>query len=387
DLAVYVFNPQGGLETMVYNQETGETWADYVKAYTDSTFVEMTKLYDDAVANGFELDAEVLETIDAEWESPTEIAATNGYSANDYAGLYYGRGVNEKVFKEMYEVYYTAFVYAEKVAADVEITDAEIDAYYEENKADFDTVSFKYYFADGTAAEGEDAAAAMAEAKAEAEAVLDGTSDATLSAANRYTHASVSDSFADWLFEEGRVAGDRGIFEEETGYYVIEFVEVNDLHYNTVDVRHILVAPEADAEGNVSEEAWAEALVLAEKYDEEWKALGGSEADFAETAMKYSVDSSSVNGGLYENVYLGQMVAEFEDWCFDSARKAADTAIIKTQYGYHIMYFSGVAEEYYSYVVDSAIRNDRLNTTIDGLIGGVEVVDLFGIKFAGKHLA
>ena len=287
----------------------------------------------------------------------------------------------------MYEVYYTAFVYAEKVAADVEITDAEIDAYYEENKADFDTVSFKYYFADGTAAEGEDAAAAMAEAKAEAEAVLDGTSDATLSAANRYTHASVSDSFADWLFEEGRVAGDRGIFEEETGYYVIEFVEVNDLHYNTVDVRHILVAPEADAEGNVSEEAWAEALALAEKYDEEWKALGGSEADFAETAMKYSVDSSSVNGGLYENVYLGQMVAEFEDWCFDSARKAADTAIIKTQYGYHIMYFSGVAEEYYSYVVDSAIRNDRLNTTIDGLIGGVEVVDLFGIKFAGKHLA
>ena len=30
---------------------------------------------------------------------------------------------------------------------------------------------------------------------------------------------------------------------------------------------------------------------------------------------------------------------------------------------------------------------DRLNTTIDGLTDGVEVVDLFGIKFAGKHLA
>ena len=66
EMAAYIFNPQGNLSEQVYNQETGETWADYVKDYTDRTFVEMTKLYDDAKANGYELDAEHLETIESD---------------------------------------------------------------------------------------------------------------------------------------------------------------------------------------------------------------------------------------------------------------------------------------------------------------------------------
>ena len=381
EMAAYIFNPQGNLSEQVYNQETGETWADYVKDYTDRTFVEMTKLYDDAKANGYELDAEHLETIESEWEAMEEIAVAYGYTANDYAEINYGRGVNEKVFKEMYERYYYAFTYAEKVAEDIEVSEADIDAFYEENAKDFDTVSYNYYFASGAAEEGEDAEAAKADAKADAEAVLAGN-ETELTPVNYALFNEISTVYSEWLFDEARVAGDKELFETETGYYVIEFVEIDDLHYNTVDVRHILVAPEDTS----AETAWQEALELAETYDKEWKDLGGSEENFAETAKKYSVDSSAANGGLYENVFKGQMVTEFEDWCFDPARKAGDSEIIKTSYGYHIMYFSGVAEEYYDYMVDSAVRSDRLNAYLDELTEGVETSELFGSRFVAKHL-
>ena len=45
------------------------------------------------------------------------------------------------------------------------------------------------------------------------------------------------------------------------------------------------------------------------------------------------------NGGLYTDVYPGQMVAEFNNWCFDESRQVGDTGVVKTDYGYHVMYF------------------------------------------------
>ena len=35
------------------------------------------------------------------------------------------------------------------------------------------------------------------------------------------------------------------------------------------------------------------------------------------------------------------MVSEFDEWCYYSGRKSGDSAVIKTDYGYHIMYYVG----------------------------------------------
>ena len=37
--------------------------------------------------------------------------------------------------------------------------------------------------------------------------------------------------------------------------------------------------------------------------------------------------SNASSGGLYTDIYRGQMVSEFEDWCFDPSRQAGDTGI------------------------------------------------------------
>ena len=72
-----------------------------------------------------------------------------------------------------------------------------------------------------------------------------------------------------------------------------------------------------------------------------------TEDHFAELANEYSEDpgndasdgSGSKNGGLYEGLSDGDTVTEFNDWTFDPSRKPGDTDIVKTQFGYHIMYF------------------------------------------------
>ena len=60
---------------------------------------------------------------------------------------------------------------------------------------------------------------------------------------------------------------------------------------------------------------------------------------------KYSQDVDEEgnlnNDGLYEDVTpTSNYVENFLKWSLDSSRKAGDTGIIETEYGYHIMYYS-----------------------------------------------
>ena len=56
------------------------------------------------------------------------------------------------------------------------------------------------------------------------------------------------------------------------------------------------------------------------------------------------------------------MVTEFNDWCFDANRKAGDVEMVKTDYGYHIIYF--VAKDGKDYY-DSAIRSNKAKDDIE----------------------
>lgn len=62
---------------------------------------------------------------------------------------------------------------------------------------------------------------------------------------------------------------------------------------------------------------------------------------FGELAKEYSTDSNASDGGLYTQVYRGEMLDAFENWCFDESRTPGDTGIVETTHGYHVMYFQG----------------------------------------------
>lgn len=130
-----------------------------------------------------------------------------------------------------------------------------------------------------------------------------------------------------------------------------------------VDVRHILLYPEGgtvDESGNTtySDDEWAACEAAAQDILNQWQAGEATENSFAELANTYSQDpGSNTNGGLYAGVYAGQMVEAFNDWCFDENRQSGDTGLVRTEFGYHIMYFVGSApsNEWYEYAQDQLL--------------------------------
>ena len=133
---------------------------------------------------------------------------------------------------------------------------------------------------------------------------------------------------------------------------------------NYVDVRHILVLPEGATVETIysetfSEEAWAVGEKNAQEILDKWLAGEQTEESFALLANEFSQDpGSNTNGGLYTDVYVGQMVEEFEAWCFDEARQVGDYGIVRTDLGFHIMYMSAIRPIWQDQV-ESDILGDR----------------------------
>lgn len=388
--ASLVLDTKKSLEKQKYSSE--QTWAEYLREYTDKSLETLTALHDQAEAAGFVLDDSQKEQIQTDWDNLVSTAKSSGYTAGAYLETAYGRGVNEKVYKEMYERYLYAYSYGDSVSEGFEISDSEIDARYNENKLDYDRVTYEYYFVSGSASEGVTEEDAMKQAKEKAEAALASEDlaayiksefDSELTESRYVSHSGANEAFADWLFEDSRAAGDKEVFEATNGYYIVVFEAKEDLHYNMVSVRHLLVKPE----DSTSTDSWDAAKEKAEGYLETYKSLGETEDNFGYLALAYSEDSGSKsNGGLYENIQKGQMVKEFEDWCFDSARKEGDVEIIRTNYGYHLMYFVGVGEDYYHHAIDSDIRSEKYTEYIEGIKEGYTLTNGSAKFMAAKHL-
>ena len=132
-------------------------------------------------------------------------------------------------------------------------------------------------------------------------------------------------------------------------------------------VRHILLRPKNGTKSEdgktmvYSDEEWAACLDKAEKLLKTWKEGEATEKTFADLAAANTEDTASISvGGLYEGVSdEGKYVPEFEAWAVDASRKVGDTGIIRTDHGYHIMYYvSGTPEHlYYTKIL---LQNDRL---------------------------
>ena len=114
-----------------------------------------------------------------------------------------------------------------------------------------------------------------------------------------------------------------------------------------VDVRHILLTPEGgttDENGTTTytDAEWEACKEAAQAVLDLWLAGDKSEESFAALATEHTTDpGSQATGGLYEGVATGDMVQEFDSWCFDESRKVGDYGLVKTTYGYHVMYYSG----------------------------------------------
>ncbi len=409
DYVSYFVDTSKALKDQPYSET--ETWEDAVKARALSTMENLTCLTKEGKAAGYELSEDGKASVDSAIESVGAYAAAYGYGTDDYLVAVYGKGMNKDTYRKLVEMTYYASEYSLTISNDPVPTQEEIDARYAENPNDFDVVSFRYFYVSASKASDEetDDATLAANAKKKADAMaavkteqefLDLATENTAedlradynadtsTMADSIAYSAINSGYSDWLYDTARKAGDTFVYEAKddtekvTGYYVIYFLSRGDINYNTVNVRHILVSPTKSEDGTVTDEAKLAAKNKADALLQQWATDGGTEDAFAALATANSGDSgSAAKGGLYENVYKGQMVAEFNDWCFDSARKPGDTGVVETSYGYHVMYFVGESESYLNISVRQKIGDDRYTAWQEANLPNYKATEEFGMKY------
>ena len=153
-----------------------------------------------------------------------------------------------------------------------------------------------------------------------------------------------------------------------------------------VSIRHILISVEGEKDENdeFTAEAWAAAEKTANDIYNTWLS-NPTEEYFIELAKEHSTDPGSKdNGGLYEDVYVGQMVPEFNDWCFADGRKPGDHGIVKSSdYGYHIMYFVKQGDKLAWY--ETALQ-DLIKLEMNALIDEVTAKYPIDFKYANVRI-
>lgn len=139
-----------------------------------------------------------------------------------------------------------------------------------------------------------------------------------------------------------------------------------------VNVRHVLIMPEGADSSNIrtetfDEAAWETSRVKAEELLAGWEAGDKSEDSFAALAKEHSQDGSAANGGLYTDVAKGQMVEAFENWCFDETRQTGDYGLVKTEFGYHLMFFVSSRPVWTDYA-ESDMKNQNASQLLSDIL-------------------
>ena len=391
-----------------------QSWFDFFMEQTLDYMTSVQALNDAAAEEGFTWDDEMQADYDSSLEALKSTASSYGYTEKQYLGMIYGSTMTEKVYQEQLKRSLLAQYYSQDHQDNLTYTEDELTAAYNEDPNAYDQVSYQYVRISGAAATTDEdgneievtdemTAQAMADAKATADQLYADwqaggdleqlADDAGLSVTSAEAGTYSDSVVMNWLFDSARQAGDTAVLEDTDGsaYYVVGFNE--RLHdYHPINVRHILIQPE-DSELSSDDAGYeadveakdAEAKQKAEDLLAQWKAGEATEDSFAELAKENSTDSNAAQGGLYEDVTLGTMVSEFEDWCFDPARQSGDTGIVKTTYGYHIMYFVGTAPEtYWELQVTNALKSDDMATWSEEKVEGYTAEQSsFGMRFVG----
>ena len=377
--------------------------------------------------------------IDSTIDSQRETAKKNDYSLDRWFRTNLGNGIDEKVVRQVYEEQYLAQKYYEKYEADTTaaITEAQINDKYNADKDSFDLVDIRYYefttktptLADDATTEEKEAATkkAQEETKAKAEAFLANVKDeasfiseakkAILTADNKSTKdpdevtnyndatyaelEQYSEDGAKWVYDDARQVGDKTVIDLGNGSYAVVYMVTlphKDMSVYSHAVRHILVAfPEDEETGETKELTTSEKATYKAKAQEilDEYLKNPTEENFANLAKEKTEDPGSKdNGGLYEDLNADTSFVEpFKDWYLDASRKAGDTGIIETDYGYHVMYYSKATGVTWSENVKSMILSEAIEKlyaeNVDVITNSINVNSLalkWAVNAETKHI-
>lgn len=398
------------------------SWQKFFETEALKEVEQITTYYSKALEEGVTLTSAQKKTIDKQISTLKDSASQNDVSLDQYIKANFGTYCSEDTIRLMLEQYYLSANYKGKFKCETKVTDNDVDKYYNDHKNDYKKIEFYYIaspydatddnsknesiktaekimakmkdkksvialvpevyssYIDSQVKSSMEQDSTLTEKKAREEAVKSYESNVVTTVSG--SDSPFDDKMNTWLFSDDTKVGSKKYYIDESAgyiYIVLKTSKASVEEDETYTVRHILVAPESGSNSSSStsektkytDEQWAAAKKKADSILAKFNKTDKSEYEFAKLAEQYSTDSASTSsgsndsfGGLYESVTLGQMVPDFEKWSIDDSRKYGDTGIVKSDYGYHIMFFINDCPEYQSKII-AQIKSDRLSNMID----------------------
>lgn len=398
------------------------SWQKFFETEALKEVEQITTYYSKALEEGVTLTSTQKKTIDKQISTLKDSASQNDVSLDQYIKANFGTYCSEDTIRIMLEQYYLSANYKGKFKSETKVTDNDVDKYYNDHKNDYKKIEFYYIaspydatddnsknesiktaekimakmkdkksvialvpevyssYIDSQVKSSMEQDSTLTEKKAREEAVKSYESNVVTTVSG--SDSPFDDKMNTWLFSDDTKVGSKKYYIDENAKYIYIVLKTSKASVEedeTYTVRHILVAPESGSNSSSStsekteytDERWAAAKKKADSILAKFNKTDKSEYEFAKLAEQYSTDSASTSsgsndsfGGLYESVTLGQMVPDFEKWSIDDSRKYGDTGIVKSDYGYHIMFFINDCPEYQSKII-AQIKSDRLSNMID----------------------
>lgn len=382
-------DPASDFSSQMYSETL--TWGDYFQQLAVENMIRNKSLSAQAKAEGFTYDtagdyARYSESLEA-------AASENGTTVKDYVKELYGPYATLARLKPYVEESLYVAGYYDELSGRQTPSAEEIQAYYEENKATYDSVDYYVTTVDAElptepteladpveetedeaaedGAEGEEQAyqpseaeieAAMAEAKEQADRVVKTVkTDGELRENVRRSTATYL--LQDWLFDEERKAGDSTVIEDSSShrYYAVEFAGRYLDETLAADIRVIVT----DAENG-------QAIL------DEWKAGAATEESFAELCDKHNDPAAmSAEGGLLEAVTSASVPTEVSDWIHEEGRAEGDSAVISPEgeENTYVLYYKGTNEAEWILSIRQTMISQRMSEYVDGLMAEGTVDD------------
>lgn len=433
------YDPQKSPADQMYNEELGQTYADY---FRETALIDLQKtaiLVDMAKKDNYELSEKGKETVDTQMKeidsTIMQYQVTKSGSESYYFKLFFGDHMTRSLLRDIITDNVLASDYATWRSEQFTYDDATVSEYYNSHAADLDSYDYKYCLIPSETETGTDKDGnpieATEEQTAEAMKVSKETAEAMASriragedfntVAKDYVDENSKDLFSDpkynlvvdslgssltsvygtWLKEDGRTPNEVGTVEQEgSGTYVIQFLarEKRDNSYQTVDIRSISLLSETSKTTNEdgteteapSEEQLAAARAQAEEIVAKWDATTEKTADtFLNLAPEKSSSKQKDIAETLPDVPRNKYGSEFDAWAFTPDVQIGNTAIVEMTdnngavIGYRVVYMEEFGQVRWEYETLTALRNADYEEWFSALIDQYPIAKQDGFSNVG----
>ena len=382
-LSYFGLDTSKDLSTQMYSDTL--TWQDYFEQNAVESLKQNKALMAEAKAAGFTYDT--TDEYNTFKETIKTSAAAAGVSDKEYVRSIYGSYATMGRIEEYVKNDMVMNAYYQKLQEDNAPSDDEIQSYYEENKATYDSVDYRLTTieadlptepteladpveetaattdttatdgtaaTDATASDSTDTAyqpsdAEIAKAMEDAKVLADDAEKTVAKDGEAHENekkSSVNYLISDWLFDDARKAGDTTVITNDNShcYYAVAFEKRYLDETPSADVRVII--PTEDKTG--------------EEILEEWKNGAASAVE---------------NGGLFEQVTKTGMTEELSNWIFDSSRQAGDTVAITVSDTTYVLYYIGQDQPEWKINIKNTLVSDTMSQHVQDITANVTVED------------